>query len=107
MKKLKDILTVYIGNEDVENWSSELGHEIIISELIRGYQTLIRDSIDSLVFLIVNSDTRKGKLKTYDFIMFPDHMTSTLNKMLEWAIENEEYEKCAQIIKLKEMNKLK
>jgi hypothetical protein len=95
--------TVYIGNDDIQEWLKGEGKHTLMPELLVGYEKLQGyddyDSVDEVHVLRVEAIVR-GKQKAFDFYSRIEEKDDSLQKIYEWAIEWEEYEMCERIIHL-------
>ena len=103
MDEPKNILTIYIGNADIFEWATDKGKDILMPELLVGCEELIYNDLDEVKCLRVESFVR-GKHIAYDFSIFMDGYEDTLNKIMEWALESENYEICQRVQLLKNIN---
>lgn len=100
MDEPKEILTIYIGNSDIFEWATDRGKAILMSELLTGCEELLYNELDEVKCLRVESFVR-GKHMAYDFSIYKDGCIETLEKIMDWALENEEYEMCQRVTELK------
>lgn len=96
MDESKKILTVHIGKNDIYEWTMDTGKEILMPELLVGCEELLYNNLDEVLCLRVESVIR-GKTKAFDFSVKKDGVLDTLGKIMEWALETEEYEICIRI----------
>lgn len=101
MTEDKKILTVHIGNTDIFNWTMNDGKHIIMPELLVGCEELLYNDLEEVKCLRVEAEIR-GKQKAFDFSVKSDGVDVTLDKILEWALEEEEYEICERVKHLNE-----
>ena len=100
MKK-DTILHVYIGDDDIQVWTQGIGKETLMPEMFEGCKTLIYENLDKLQFARVEA-TIRGNKKAFDFFVEMEGVWDTLEKLMDWAIEEERYEMCAEIKKLEQ-----
>ena len=100
MNEPKEILTIYIGNSDIFEWATDKGKSVLMAELLVGCEELLYNELDEVKCLRVESFVR-GKHVDYDFSIYKDVYDETLKKIMEWALENEEYEMCQRVTELK------
>jgi hypothetical protein len=103
MDEPKNILTIYIGSNDIFEWATDNGRDILMPELMVGCEELIYNDLDEVKCLRVESFVR-GKHIAYDFSIFRDGYEDTLNKIMEWALETENYEMCQRVQLLQNIN---
>ena len=91
MNKEPVILHIELGNQHLSKWLKE-NRYIIYSELIRYSEKLIKEKIQIIQAIIVSN--------LYDNIVFiikRDNVKLTLDKAMDYFMDIEEYEKCAEI----------
>ena len=103
MDEPKKIFTVHIGKNDIYEWTMGVGKETLMPELLVGCEELLYNDLDEVKCLRVESLIRV-KQKAFDFGVKKDGVGDTLYKIMQWALENEEYETCSRVKNL--MNKL-
>ena len=104
MDEPREILTVYIGNSDIFEWATNMGKSVLMSELLVGCEELLYNELNEVKCLRVESFVR-GKHMAYDFSIYKDGYDETLEKIMEWALETEEYEMCQRVTELKNYTK--
>ena len=97
----KRVLTVHIGNTDIFEWTMNQGKKVIIPELLVGCEELLYNDLDTVKCIRVEALVR-GKAKAYDFNIDRTHVEDTLDKILKWALAEEEYEMCERVKNLNE-----
>lgn len=90
MKK-KTIFTVHIGETDIQEWTQGIGKAILMPVLLEVCGEVIYSDIEEQIAARVNFSL-KGKPKLYDFVVTKNGVWDTLNKILEWTLQQEEYE---------------
>jgi len=91
MKEAPILLHINLGNQSLTNWLKENKY-IIYSELIRYCKKLLTENLSSVQAIMVSN--------LYDNIVFlikKDNVKLTLDKAMDFFIDIEEYEKCAEI----------
>ena len=102
MTEEREILVVYIGDEDIQTWTQTVGKSVLMPELLVGCEELLyNDKEDEIVCARVEAVIR-GKPKAFDFSVRKTHIEDTLDKILEWALNEEEYEICQRVKNLNE-----
>ena len=99
--KQDTILHVYIGDDDIQVWTQGIGKETLMPVMFECCKTIISENIDKLQFARVEA-TIRGNKKAFDFFVEMEGVWDTLEKLMDWAIEEERYEMCAEIKKLQE-----
>lgn len=91
MKDIPIILHIDLENQSVNGWLEE-NHYIIFSELVRYSKKLLTEDLDNVQAIMVSN--------YYDnlvFILKRENLKLTLEKAMEYFMDMEEYEKCAEI----------
>jgi hypothetical protein len=65
-------------------------------ELLVGCEELLYNDLDEVMCLRVEAEIR-GKQKAFDFSVKAEGVHHTLDKIMNWALENEEYESCSRV----------
>mgnify|MGYP003350680620 CR=1 FL=1 len=91
MQEQPMILHIDLGNQSLTDWLK--GNKYIIySELIRFSRKLVDEKLDSLQSIMVSN-----LADNIVFVVKRETMYITLRKAMEYFLEEEDYEKCAQI----------
>jgi hypothetical protein len=90
------ILSVYIGQKDIYEWLKGDGKSILMPELLSGCEKVVVDEIEEIQVLRVESLVR-GQQKAFDFFARKWEVEDTLDKIMEWALSEEEYEICERV----------
>lgn len=99
----KRVKTVHIGKKDIYEWTMGEGKDIIFPLLFEASEKIILENKEKLKVLRVEAEIR-GNQQAFDFWVNFSEIEDTLSKILDWALEIENYEMCQ---KLKELqNKL-
>lgn len=96
MDKIK---TIYIGDKDIYSWTMYEGKSTIMPILFEKSKELIENNLESKKALRVEAIIR-GEKKAFDFFVKKDEIEDTLEKILNWAIDEEYYEMCGEINRL-------
>ena len=102
MTEEKEILVVYIGNQDIQEWTQNDGKSILMPELLIGCEELLYNDKDEITCARVEVVIR-GNKKAFDFSVKKSGIYDTLNKIMEWALYSEEYEICERVKNLQEL----
>ena len=102
VEKFGEILTVYLGDEPVEEWIRGVGKSILMPELLRACESLIRGKSNTKLCAVIISEIN-FKSYNYHISVKRSSIGDTLDKIMEWALDREEYEMCARIKKLYEL----
>ena len=101
MTEDKKILTIHIGKIDIFEWTMGAGKEKIMPELLVGCEEILYSDLYEVKCLRVEALVR-DKQKAFDFSVKRDGIDETLDKILIWALDEEEYEICERVKNLKE-----
>jgi hypothetical protein len=101
MDEPKKVLTVHIGKNDIFEWTMGKGKDLIMAELLIGCEELLYNDLDEVHCLRVETEIR-GNQKAFDFSVKSEGVHDTLSKIMQWALENEEYEICSRVQNLLE-----
>lgn len=97
----KNILTIYIGDVDPQVWLQETGKPILMPVLLETARDIIQNNLEEKQAARVETNLR-GKKEALDFWVMYDGVDDTLDKVLQWALEEEKYEMCQEVKDLKE-----
>ena len=101
MTEEKRILTIHIGDTDIYEWTMSEGKKTLMPELLVGCEELLYNDLDEVKCVRVEAQIRKQK-KAFDFGVQRKSVEDTLDKILQWALYEEEYEICERVKKLNE-----
>ena len=97
MEDIKEILTIEVPvNTTLYDWSQGKGKEVIFPELLIGCEELLYHDLEKVHCLKVIT-YENGREDNIDFVVRMDGVENTLNKMMEWGLENEKYLFCQRI----------
>jgi hypothetical protein len=94
--KEERVFTAHIGETDVYEWIQGIGKNILMPVLFEVCKDVIEEKVEERIAARVQFSL-KGKPKVYDFLVRLDGVADTLNKIMNWAIEEERYEMCSKI----------
>ena len=92
---------IYIGERDIFEWTQGVGRDILMPKIFEASNDLIENELDSKLAVRVKFLEGNRKL-TYDFVVQRKGLDNTLEKVMEWALEEEEYEMCSEIKRLQD-----
>jgi hypothetical protein len=95
------VFTVHIGETDILEWTQGIGKAVLMPILLKVCEEVIYDNLEEKVAAKVQFSL-KGKPKIYDFVVKFDGMEDTLEKIMGWALDKEEYEMCQSVKYLQE-----
>jgi hypothetical protein len=96
------VLHIYIGKDDIQEWTQGIGKYTLMPAMFECCKTMLNEDLNKLQFARVEAIIR-GKSKAFDFFVEMEGIWDTIEKLMEWAIEEEEYEMCSEIKKLEEL----
>lgn len=96
MEEPKKILTVHIGKNDIFEWTMGKGKEVLMPELLVGCEELLYNDLEESMCLRVETQIR-GNQKAFDFSVKKEGVRDTLDKVMEWSLETENYEMCQRV----------
>jgi len=99
--KEKPVFTAHIGETDIFEWSQGVGKSILMPVLLKTCDEIIREKVKEKTAAKVQFSL-KGNPQIYEFVVKLDGVDDTLDKIMNWAIEEEEYEMCSKIKKIQE-----
>ena len=85
------ILHIDLGNQSLTNWLRDNKY-VIYSELIRFSEILVKNKLDTIQAIMVSN-----LADNIVFVIKKENIDITLNKAMNFFLEEEDYEKCAQI----------
>ena len=91
MKVEPIILHIELGNESVSYWLKQ-NQYVIFSELVRFSKKLLEEKLSFIQAIMVSNLS-----DNIVFIIKKENLKLTLNKAMDYFMEIEEYEKCAEI----------
>jgi hypothetical protein len=91
MKETPIILHIDLGNQSVTEWLKD-NQYVIFSELIRYSEKLLKANLDFIQAIMVSNLS-----DNIVFIIKRDNVKLTLDKAMDFFMDIEEYEKCAEI----------
>jgi len=91
MKTEPIILHIELGNQSVLEWLKE-NQYIIFSELIRYSDKLLKENLNFIQAIMVSNVS-----DNIVFIVKKENLKLTLDKAMDFFMDIEEYEKCAEI----------
>jgi hypothetical protein len=101
MDEPKTILTVYIGDTDIYEWTMGIGKTVLMPELLVGCEEVLYNDTDEVKCARVEAIIR-GKPKAFDFSVTYEGVSDTLEKIMKWSLEEEHYEMCQRVQNLQE-----
>jgi hypothetical protein len=106
MVNQNNMLYVYIGEDDIIDWTMIIGKDVMIPEILNSAESLLYNELDTYKCATVFANVGDAVI-SIEFSVKPTDVESTLDKILEWSIENEEYEMCTRVEKLRKFEREK
>lgn len=85
------ILHIDLGNQSLTNWLRDNKY-VIYSELVRYIKKMVHEGLDSIQAIMISNLS-----DNIVFVVKRDSMNVTLKKAMEYFLDREEFEKCAEI----------
>jgi hypothetical protein len=101
MTEDKEVLTIYLGETDIYEWTQGVGKTVLMPELLVGCEEVLYNDIDEVHCARIEAIVR-GNSKAFDFNVQRKNITDTIEKILTWALQEEEYEICERVKNLNE-----
>lgn len=104
-EKKKIIIAVLDKKMTIKSWiKTDSGKSMIFPELLLGCEELLYNDLDKVFCMkVITHETRK--LEPVDFVVRRNGIVKTLSKILEWALEIEDYEMAARVRNLNDVLK--
>jgi len=102
LDKSTDTLTVYLGDEPIVQWIRGIGKVTMMHELLHGCEVILNGGIDSKLCVILIGEVNHKSFNYYISVKLKS-VSVTLDKIMEYGLESEEYELCARVKKLYEI----
>ena len=94
--KDKRVFTVYIGKSDIYEWSMNEGKDVLMPKIFEGVKKVYSSELNEIHVARVET-TIRGQKKAFDFFVKDEEMQDTIDKLMDWALESENYEMCSEI----------
>jgi len=92
---------IFIGNKDPYDWFMYEGKDTLMELLYSTILSIIEEELEEKIAVRV-SFTFNGNDKSMDFLVNRDGIDDTIEKVFDWALENERYEFCSELKEIKE-----
>ena len=102
VEKFGDILTVYLGDSPVDEWIRGVGKSIMMPELLHACECIISSTSNTKLCAVIISEVN-FKSYNYHISVKRKSMGDTLDKIMNWSLEHEEYKMCARVKKIQEL----
>ena len=99
--KTKEVLHIYIGESDIQEWTQGVGKDILMPQMFESVKEMLSTGKSKIQFARVEASIRNKK-QAFDFFVEYEGVWDTLEKLMEWALEEEKYEMCDEIRKIEE-----
>ena len=105
VEKKKVIVAVLAKTMNIKTWiTTDEGKALIFPELLVGCEELLYNDLDK-VFCMKVITHESHQLEPVDFVVRKRGVRKTLSKILNWALENEDYETAARVRNLNDVLK--
>jgi len=101
MTDKRRVYTAYIGDTDPYEWTMYTGKPILMPVIFKTCKDIVEENLEEKQAARVEAVIR-GNPKAFDFWVKREEMDTTLEKVMEWALDAEEYEMCSEIKELRE-----
>jgi hypothetical protein len=92
---------IFIGDKDPFTWVMYEGKETLMGVLYSTILLVMEEELESKIAARIFY-TYNGSKKSMDFVVNRDGIEDTIEKVFEWALENEEYLWCQELTYIKE-----
>lgn len=96
------VLHIYIGEDDIQEWTQGVGKFVLMPAMFESLKEMINEDLEKIQFARVECSIRNKK-RAFDFFVEIEGISEAIEKLMEWALEEEKYEMCAEIKKLEEL----
>lgn len=87
---------IYIGDKDPHHWVLYDGKETLMGLLYSTILDVVENDLEEKIAVRIHCNF-SNRQKSMDFVVKRDGIDDTIDKVFEWALENEEYEWCAEL----------
>ena len=94
------IKEIYIGDTDPHHWIMYDGKSTLMPILYETILELVENDLDEKIAVRIHCNF-SNRQKSMDFVVHKDGIEDTIDKVFEWALENEEYEWCSELKTIK------
>lgn len=94
-------------NTPIDKWAEENKSQIMDALYENVFEFVESEEEDRVVLQLISGNVVRGRLRrenvglNIDFIIAKEDISETIDKLMEHLVEVEEYEKCAELLKLK------
>ena len=92
---------IFIGDKDPYTWIMYEGKETLMGVLYSTILLVMEEELESKIAARIFY-TYNGNKKSMDFVVNRYGIEDTIEKVFEWALQNEEYEWCSELKSIKE-----
>lgn len=92
---------IFIGNKDPYHWFMYDGKDTLMEILYSTILDVVENDLEEKIAAKV-SFTFDGKQKSMNFVVNREGLGDTVEKVFEWALDNERYEFCSELKYIKE-----
>jgi hypothetical protein len=87
---------IYIGDKDPQHWVLYDGKETLMGLLYSTILDVVENDLEEKIAVRIHCNF-SNRQKSMDFVVNRNGIEDTIEKVFEWALENEEYEWCAEL----------
>lgn len=87
---------IYIGDKDPHNWVLYDGKETLMGLLYSTILDVVENDLEEKIAVRIHCNF-SNRQKSMDFVVNRNGIEDTIEKVFDWALENEEYEWCAEL----------
>lgn len=87
---------IYIGDKDPYHWVMYDGKGVLMQVLYGTILDVVENELEEQIACRIHCNFN-NRQKSMDFVVKRDGIEETIDKVFEWALENEEYEWCAEL----------
>lgn len=94
-------------NTPIDKWAEENKSQIMDALYENVFEFVESEEEDRVVLQLISGNVVRGRMRrenvglNIDFIIAKEDISETIDKLMEHLVEVEEYEKCAELLKLK------
>lgn len=92
---------IYIGDKDPHHWVLYDGKETLMGLLYSTIIDVMENDLEEKIAARIHCNF-SNRQKSMDFVVNREGIEDTIDKVFNWALENEEYEWCSKLKNIKE-----
>jgi hypothetical protein len=91
---------IYIGDKDPYHYIMYDGKGVLMQLLYGTLLDVFENDLDEKIAVRIHCYF-SNRQKSMDFVVYRESIEDTIDKVFEWALENEEYEWCSKLKSIK------